>query len=165
MYISVYAQSEKAVGARHFLVSLFREIEMHARSSHAERERKDIRLLYLTHDRVPKLLLWMEIYMSAAREPQWSVNAIISLRVTATRQRLPSSFFPFFLFLPSFLSRYIYVTISGSSIELPRMSELSKEKQTVYLRRRLMHNGGRRLPEHATIAKGEEAVRDKNSHV
>lgn len=47
------------------------------------------------------------------------------------------------------------------------MSELSKEKQTVYLRRRssLMHNGGHRLPEHATIAKGEEAVRDKNSHV
>jgi len=52
-------------------------------------------------------------------------------------------FLLFFLssFLPSFLPRYIYVTISGSSIGLPRMSELSKEKQTVYLRRSsLMHN-------------------------
>jgi len=70
--------------------------------------------------------------MPVVREPQWSVNAIVSPRVTATRQCLPSlsSHLP-----PPFLSRFIYVAISGSSIGLPRMSELSKEKQTVYLRR------------------------------
>lgn len=72
------------------------------------------------------------------------------------------SFFP--SFLPSFFSHYIYVTISGSSIGLPRMSELSKEKQTVYLRRSSLMQW-HRLPEHATIAKGEEAVHYKNSHV
>lgn len=138
-------QSEKAVGAHDISSSHYSAGLKCTHARPTQREREDIRLLHLTHVGAPKLLLWKEIYMSAAREPQWSVNAIISLRVTATRQRPPLVFFAFFLFLPSFLSRYIYVAISsGSSIGLPRMSELSKEKQTVYLRRRLslMHNGG-----------------------
>lgn len=72
-----------------------RGIEMHARSSsHEQGEREDIRSLRPTRVGAPpppppKLLLWTEIYMPATREPQWSVNAIVSPRVT--RQRLPPS--------------------------------------------------------------------------
>lgn len=62
----------------------------------------------------------------------WPVNAMVSLRVTATRDsvcpRFLSSISPF---LPFSFSRYVYVAISGSSIELSLISELSKEKQTV----------------------------------
>lgn len=94
----------------------------------------------LNHARVPKLLLWTGIYM--LRATMVCKRDGITARHGNETALSPPRFLPILSsFLPSFLPRYIYVTISGSSIELPRMSELSKEKQTVYLRRSsLMHN-------------------------
>lgn len=138
-------QSEKAVGAHDIPLSRgsARLKWTHARSTQGE----DVRLLHLTHVRAPKLPLWTEIYVPTASEPQWSVKRDSITARHGNETAFPLAFHPFFLFmpsfLPSFLSRYIYVAISSSSIGLPWMSELSKEKQTVYLRcTSLMHNSG-----------------------
>lgn len=175
MYISIYGK--KDVCKHDISLSwLFRGIEMHARSSHAEMKREVVHTFTSLNSRQSAEVTALDgnLYASSPRATMvCKRDSIIARHGKETAS--PLAFLPFFLFPSSFLPpffppflRYIYVAISGSSIEiplLPRMSELSEEKQTVYLRRSsLMHNSGIVCPS-TRLSRRKEAVDDKNSHV
>lgn len=111
--------SESAVCAHDIPLSCCCTRDWNARTFvHAKgtRRRTFAPTLTFTSPKLLRALFWTEIYMPAVREPQWSVNAMVSLRVT--RQTVaflpilpPSSFLPSFLlfFLPSFLLFSLYL--------------------------------------------------------